>query len=38
MAASGRAPRLSRAAVQVGAYAVGGIGWFWLPQRLGALG
>lgn len=34
----GRAPRLARAAVTTGAYAVGGIGWFWLFERLGALG
>ena len=34
----GRAPRLARVAVTAGAYAVGGIGWFWLFERLGALG
>jgi hypothetical protein len=34
----GRAPRLARAAVTAGAYAVGGIAWFWLFERLGALG
>jgi HupE / UreJ protein len=34
----GRAPRLARGAVTAGAYAVGGIGWFWLFERLGALG
>jgi hypothetical protein len=38
LALAGRVPRLARAAVQVGAYAVGGIGWFWLFERLGALG
>jgi len=38
LAALGRAPRLARAAVQLGAYAVGGIGWFWLFERLSALG
>jgi hypothetical protein len=35
---AGRIPRLSRAAIQIGAYAVGGIGWFWLLERLAALG
>jgi hypothetical protein len=34
----GRAPRLARVAVQVGGHAVGGIGWFWLLERLRALG
>jgi hypothetical protein len=34
----GRSPRLARAAVQSGTYAIGGIGWFWLFERLGALG
>ena len=38
LAVLGRAPRLARAAVQLGAYAVGGIGWFWLFERLSALG
>jgi hypothetical protein len=38
LALAGRAPRLARAAVQVGAYTVGGVGVFWLLQRLGALG
>ena len=33
-----RIPGLARATEQAGAYAVGGIGWFWLLQRLGALG
>jgi len=33
-----RAPRLARAAVQLGGHAVGGIGWFWLLERLRALG
>jgi hypothetical protein len=34
LALARRAPRLARAAVQGGAYAVGGIGAFWLLQRL----
>jgi hypothetical protein len=34
----GRAPRLARAVVLAGAYAVGGVGCFWLFERLGALG
>jgi hypothetical protein len=34
LALARRAPRLSRAAVHGGAYAVGGIGAFWLLQRL----
>jgi hypothetical protein len=33
-----RAPRLVPAAVQAGAYAVGGVGCFWLFERIGALG
>jgi hypothetical protein len=33
-----RAPRLARAAVQAGGYAVGGVGWFWLLERVRALG
>lgn len=37
LALAHRAPRLARAAVQAGAYAVGGIGAFWLVQRLAAL-
>ena len=37
LALARRAPRLARAAVQGGAYAVGGIGAFWLLQRLAAL-
>lgn len=37
LALARRAPRLARAAVQGGAYAVGGIGAFWLLQRLIAL-
>lgn len=32
-----RAPAIARAAVTAGAYAVGGVGWFWLIERLGAL-
>jgi hypothetical protein len=35
---AGRLPRLARAAVELGGYAVGGIGWFWLLERLAALG
>jgi hypothetical protein len=38
LAVLGRAPRLDRAAVQLGGHAVGGIGWFWLLERLLALG
>jgi hypothetical protein len=34
LALARRAPCLARAAVQGGAYAVGGIGAFWLLQRL----
>ncbi|HEX3479940.1 MAG TPA: HupE/UreJ family protein [Kofleriaceae bacterium] len=37
LALARRAPRLERAAVQGGAYAVGGIGAFWLVQRLAVL-
>lgn len=37
LAVLGRAPRVARAAVQLGGYAVGGIGWFWLIERLSAL-
>ena len=33
-----RVPRLARATVQLGGYAVGGIGSFWLLERLSALG
>jgi hypothetical protein len=33
----GRIPRLARGATQLGACAVGGIGWFWLLERLSAL-
>lgn len=32
-----RVPALSRATLHAGAYAVGGVGWFWLITRLGAL-
>jgi HupE/UreJ protein len=35
LALAHRAPRLARTAVQVGAYAVGGTGAFWLLDRLG---
>jgi hypothetical protein len=37
LALARRAPRVSRAAVQLGTYAVGGVGAFWLVERLGAL-
>jgi hypothetical protein len=37
LALAGRAPRIARAAVQLGGYAVGGTGAFWLLQRLCAL-
>jgi len=37
LALARRAPRLSRAAVRIGTYAVGGVGAFWLVQRLVAL-
>jgi hypothetical protein len=37
LAVLARAPRLARITVQLGAYAVGGVGWFWLIQRLGAV-
>jgi len=33
-----RWPAVTRAAVRAGAYAIGGVGWFWLFERLGALG
>jgi hypothetical protein len=32
-----RAPRLGRVAASAGAFAIGGIGWCWLLERLGAL-
>jgi len=38
LAALERAPRLARAAVHAGAFAIGGIGWFWLFERIRALG
>jgi hypothetical protein len=37
LALAHRAPRLARTAVQVGGYAVGGTGAFWLLDRLGNL-
>jgi hydrogenase/urease accessory protein HupE len=33
-----RWPAATRATVAAGAYAIGGVGWFWLFERLGALG
>ncbi|HEX4417083.1 MAG TPA: HupE/UreJ family protein [Kofleriaceae bacterium] len=33
-----RRPRLTAATVQLGAYAIGGVAWFWLFERLRALG
>ncbi|HZJ63399.1 MAG TPA: HupE/UreJ family protein [Kofleriaceae bacterium] len=38
LAALERAPRLARATASAGACAIGGIGWCWLLERLGALG
>jgi hypothetical protein len=38
LAVLGRVPRLARAAVGAGGLAIGGIAWFWLLERLGALG
>lgn len=38
LAALERAPRLAHAAASAGACAIGGIGWCWLLERLGALG